>query len=412
MIHASEKDSHSQKQTPPDTLLSRKSKASPPPCFVLIRDVIHQMMYVSPTCHAVINSEPFQRLMGVKQLGSASLIFPSATQTRFEHCIGVSHLAMRLVNHLRFAQPELGLEEVHVEAVEMAGLCHDLGHGPFSHTYDMASKRALSGSHIIHEERSKVIARDIMQTLPYPPSLAFVDAVCYMIEPMGRIPSFLEKHAYLAEIVCNQLHGIDVDKLDYLLRDVHYVSMGSVPFKEQIKVHFDIERIIKSAVAVKGRLVFRVTCKNDMKEVSTLRLKMHEYVYGNVDALMCDYIVGSMMAVAIESEHLKYVHTDSDVFKKVQGCESAREIENKCRSYKWVKDVMEKPKRIQSDTIALEWNVYNTRQSPWNALPLIPFIDERGTVQTFHEHSWGLLSWKQKQNKPMWRIYNINTQLK
>lgn len=87
-----------------------------------------------------IDTPHFQRLRNIKQLGSLHYVFPSATHSRFQHCIGTAYLAKKYITYIIKNHPKLyPKEEDKYEAiftVTLAGLLHDLGHGPYSHTFD------------------------------------------------------------------------------------------------------------------------------------------------------------------------------------------------------------------------------------------------------------------------------------
>src|SRR5256886_15325975 len=111
---------------------------TPPSDHEVIRDPLWGDIQIDPDALAVIDSEAFQRLRYVRQLGHAFLVYPGATHTRFEHAIGAYHLARRATGQLS----DLGaLQEVpgeDVRLIHLAALLHDIGHYPFSHALEEA----------------------------------------------------------------------------------------------------------------------------------------------------------------------------------------------------------------------------------------------------------------------------------
>jgi len=98
-----------------------------------IKDPVHGYIHFTEIEKAVIDSRPLQRLRRIKQLAGAELTYPGALHTRFTHSLGVMHLSGLIGEHLK----ELDyLTDDEVQKLRLAGLLHDVGHGPFSHVYE------------------------------------------------------------------------------------------------------------------------------------------------------------------------------------------------------------------------------------------------------------------------------------
>ncbi|NLX48934.1 MAG: HD domain-containing protein [Methanospirillum sp.] len=179
-----------------------------------VRDPVHGYIEVEPPLLPVVDAPLLQRLRQVRQLGFAYLVYPGANHTRFEHSLGAMHLARRLCEHL-------GLDPGTTLTVTAAALLHDAGHGPYSHATE-PFLLALIGRG--HQE-----IREIVETSGLDRLLAGIG-----VDP-GEVCRLVSGDHPLAGIIQGEL---DVDRMDYLLRDAHYtgVPYGTV----------DAERLIRS----------------------------------------------------------------------------------------------------------------------------------------------------------------------
>ena len=206
-------------------------------------DPIHGHVELSSLAVSIIDTPQFQRLRDISQLGGVYYVFPGAASKRFEHSIGVAHLATTFVSDLRDRQPNLGITDADVLCVQIAGLCHDLGHGPFSHCFDSRVLPQLGATDFCHEHASVQLfellvkenkLEDLFEShglgqseIHFIQELILGDAE----EAHGMQPPFVWKgrgpcKQFLYDIVANKRNGIDVDKMDYFLRDTHVLNVA------------------------------------------------------------------------------------------------------------------------------------------------------------------------------------------
>jgi HD superfamily phosphohydrolase len=178
-----------------------------------IRDPIHRFIKLNEQESEIVDSEAFQRLRHLRQLAFAYLVYPSATHTRFEHSLGVCHVAGLLAGRLGFDQDQTRL-------VRLAALLHDLGHGPFSHVSEEALERYSDRSKLpqetnkIHELITTMMIRQDEQLAR---SLAASDRE-KVINALGS--------GHGEPVVKSVLSGpLDADKQDYLLRDSYFCGV-------------------------------------------------------------------------------------------------------------------------------------------------------------------------------------------
>ena len=135
-----------------------------------IRDPLYGFIHVNPWELDIINSPAFQRLRRIRQLGLTDMVYPSANHTRFEHSLGVMHLATQFYD--KIIEKNHGLLEengytttglnIDRQLVRLAALLHDIGHGPFSHGSEDLFPIKSGKKHYRHEDYSSVIIRDML----------------------------------------------------------------------------------------------------------------------------------------------------------------------------------------------------------------------------------------------------------
>jgi HD superfamily phosphohydrolase len=209
---------------------------------ITFNDPIHGIIELHPLEKRIIDTPQFQRLDDLKQLGASNYVFRGATHTRFEHSIGVAHLAEKVVDILRKNLPESGVKITDKDTlcVKIAGLCHDLGHGPFSHVFDAVFIPRVwpkgidgNGGEWRHEDGSVRMLNHLLETnginltsfgLEEQDKLFIEEIISGTDEKVrkGRKP---EKF-FLYDIVNNCRSGLDVDKLDYFKRDQQYANVA------------------------------------------------------------------------------------------------------------------------------------------------------------------------------------------
>lgn len=220
---------------------------------------------VTPLALSIIDTWEFQRLHYIKQTGFAYKIFPSATSSRFEHSIGVYYITKYIINHLqKNIDCQDQLSERDVDLISIIGLVHDLGHGPFSHTFDHWLK--TQDSTMIpkdHEERSVVILKRISQKYKIDITKEEVEWIC------KRITSPPNEKWY-DTLVCNPYSSFDTDKLDYLIRDARHFGFHC---------GFDFNRIIQNMKIIQNKLCFCDRVYSDVEKLFNMREEMHRSIY-------------------------------------------------------------------------------------------------------------------------------------
>lgn len=208
-----------------------------------IQDPLYGFIGLDDTELAIIDSPSFRRLHRLKQLGQAYVVYPSANHTRFEHSLGVCHLAGRVAD-------ALGFDEEQQRIVRLAGLLHDVGHGPFSHLFEEVLAGASVGKNgmtIDHEAVSRMVVRSDPQIS----DILGDDAkrVACILEH-APVPGWDTHDGSLAaEIISGPL---DVDRMDYLRRDSYHLGVSYGHFDMNQLIHTLAVEDVHIAVDIKG----------------------------------------------------------------------------------------------------------------------------------------------------------------
>lgn len=212
-----------------------------------IKDPVHGYIEVPTEILPLVDSPALQRLHHIRQLGFAYLVYPGANHTRFEHSLGAMHLASLLCRHLGFGTAE-------TRTICCAALLHDIGHGPYSH----ASERLM-------QEYTQFSHDDIREQLKEPILAKQLEINSISPDEVAALISGSHRYAGI-------IHGdLDVDRMDYLLRDAHYTG---APYG-----NFDAERLTKSLAVVDNTIVLNDSGISAAESLLIARTLMGPSVY-------------------------------------------------------------------------------------------------------------------------------------
>lgn len=289
-----------------DVTLCRRASRS-------VQDAVWGALLLPPLLWQVIETPVVQRLRDLRQTGWLFLLFPCAEHSRFPHSLGTAHLANQLLKCLAEAQPELAITPAEHMTVLVAALCHDLGHGPFSHSFE-TFMRAV-GSDWTHEQQTVRMVKHMVATEPgVAAALAAhgvsVHTVCEIIMggPEHAPPGWVWEgpapgRQFLFQVVASNACGLDVDKLDYISRDHVAVNVACTAPPDAL-------RLMRLARVVGGVLAWPVTEMGTVSQVFHARQQLHRQTYQHPFARAVELMVVRAM---IE------VHAAGTVVDRVSG---------------------------------------------------------------------------------------------
>tara|TARA_B110000208_G_scaffold191999_1_gene261645 strand:+ start:2312 stop:3508 length:1197 start_codon:yes stop_codon:yes gene_type:complete len=360
-------------------------------------DIIHGYIKIHDGDNKFINNAWMKRLKRIKQLGVLDNIFPSASHSRFEHVLGVYHLADRYIAKLEENTPTRRklFTKKQKRCIMLAGLFHDLGHGPFSHIFDNI---ILSGMDNIdphfkdHENRSRLITEKIFEGMSANEFTGYdIDLIKDIIEPPdtmvyvdgNNIPHYSKKKSYLYEIINNRLTSVDVDKFDYLQRDSKHIGLDYT---------FDCERIFNKSHVHNNSIVYDTTIQNNIFDLFYTRYRLHKDIYNHKKSKLLELMVGDALKKSniynfseiITSD--KFLELDDTIYKQIlysdtiENSYSRRILENIEKNVlyesiyygKYSEEIVDTYDMDKYDSLLINFNLCNGDNNP---LSNIKFID-------------------------------------
>ena len=226
----------------------------------VLKDPVHSYIHIHyEVIWNCLDSKEFQRLRRIRQLGGDFQVYPTAEHSRFSHSLGVYEIVRRMVTEVKSLCVEL--TEYEKVCVMLAGLLHDVGHGPFSHAFEHVTNHSheeYTAKIILGNTELNAILRAVSEKLP---------------QDIVSIIQHTHKNDILNQIVSGQL---DADRMDYLLRDSYFTATSYG--------QFDLERILRTMRVRKtaeGRkvIVVKYTGIHSVEDYIMARYQMYWQVY-------------------------------------------------------------------------------------------------------------------------------------
>jgi len=273
----------------------------------IIRDSIHGDIKVEDIFLDLLATPELQRLYNVKQLGLAHLVFPGAHHTRLEHSLGTYNLALR-------SAELLGLDRNETEIVTCAALLHDIGHGPFSHTLEAILRDSLDVDHV-----------ELTEKLIFGEYEIFDDQEKEFIS-FQSVNEILKKNSIDEKSIADIIKGekkdkpflsqllnsaIDVDQLDYLIRDAYYtgVAYGMI----------DIERFLQTLVIHNDNLVVKRKGVGVVENILMARTLMYSSIYFHKTVRIAELMLSKAIELIPDVEPFDFFKmTDSELVNNLK----------------------------------------------------------------------------------------------
>jgi len=273
----------------------------------IVRDPIHGDIKLSDIFVDLLETPELQRLYNIKQLGFADLVFPGAHHTRLEHCLGVFWIASQIGDALE-------LDAGDCDLIKCAGILHDIGHGPFSHTLEAILLEKFGVDHVDLTEKLILGEYSIFDS----EESTFIESenVCGVLDALGvdkkRVVDIIRgkvsEKPFLSQILNS---SIDADQLDYLIRDAYYtgVAFGMI----------DVERFVQMLSVFDGNLVVKRKGVSSIENILMARALMYSSVYFHKTVRIAELMLSKAIEQLVDPEPFEFFRmTDSEIISALK----------------------------------------------------------------------------------------------
>ena len=332
-----------------------------------IKDPVHGYVYITEAEKEIIDSYPVQRLHRLRQLAGAEFVYPGANHTRFEHSVGVMYLAGLLSENPNLSQH---LSEDEVQTIRIAALLHDVGHGPFSHIFEHILTKFLKKTHedmttwVIQESE----LNDIINGLGYNPEVIGKLAVGALHKP-GK--------AFIDQIIRS---SVDVDKLDFVVRDTHHTGAEYG--------YVDIFRLIHMLDILDENLAVDLGALSALESFMLARIESFKSIYFHRVGRAAQIMIAMAMEEAkdelglvdFKSPEEYLALNDYTVWTMLKKCEKSRGIMENLERRKLLKCAYDRTFHVRDKTISSIFSVEDIRNQMRDKIASEAGVETRSVV--------------------------------
>ncbi|MBT8171474.1 HD domain-containing protein [Candidatus Bathyarchaeota archaeon] len=332
-----------------------------------IKDPVHGYVYITESEKQIIDSYPVQRLHRLRQLAGSEFVYPGANHTRFEHCIGVMHLAGKLSENQNLSKL---LSEDEIQRIRIASLLHDVGHGPFSHIFEHLLVKFLNKT---HEDITKWLIqkselRDIINDLGFNPDNVAKLSVGELRKP-GK--------AFIDQIIQS---AVDIDKLDFVVRDTYHTGAEYG--------YVDIFRLVHMLDVLGENLAVDVGALSALESFVLARLESFRSIYFHRVGRSAQIMLASAMEKAKDELGLvdftspeEYLAlTDYTVWTKLRECKKSKAIMKDLERRKLLKCAYDRTFHVKEKMVTSIFCVDEVREQVRNKIAQVAGIKPEAIV--------------------------------